>query len=112
MVGIGISNVVIGAILGDANKQTTEETLHKWTLTMIYLFANIGACVVTTILLNIAHSRRGRVLNQSKKQRLAVAHQRLQEEIDDENEPITDYVDSFEPDPLLIPPRGTINRKI
>ncbi|XP_063962507.1 major facilitator superfamily domain-containing protein 1-like isoform X1 [Lytechinus pictus] len=112
MIGIGISNVVIGAILGDTNSQTTQETLHKWTLTMIYLFANIGACVVSTVFLNIVDSRRGRVLNQSKKQRLAIACQRLQEEIDDRSSQITDYEDSYEPDPLLRPCRGTINRKI
>lgn len=112
MVGIGISNVVIGAILGDSDSLTPHQTIHRWTLTMIYLFANTIACVVTTLLLNIVDTRRGRVLNQSRKERLQLAHQRLQAEInaDADTAPVTEPEDSGDLDPLLVPPRGTINR--
>ncbi|XP_071495184.1 lysosomal dipeptide transporter MFSD1-like [Diadema antillarum] len=114
MVGIGVSNVVIGAILGDRESLPYKETIKHWTMTMIYLFANTLACVVTTFLLNVVDTRRGRVLNQSRKQRIE-AHRRFQESITPIIEPalVPNFTDDdYDQDPLLSPPRGNINRAI
>ncbi|XP_038059082.1 major facilitator superfamily domain-containing protein 1-like [Patiria miniata] len=71
MIGIGICNQVIGAILGNSNKPLPyEEKVQRWKYVMIFLFANTCCCVVTAALLNISDKRKGRVLNQSRRQRL------------------------------------------
>ncbi|XP_033628310.1 major facilitator superfamily domain-containing protein 1-like [Asterias rubens] len=69
MIGIGVCNQVIGAILGDSTELPHEETLKRWKYVMIFLFANTLACVVTALLLNITDKRQGRVLNQSRRER-------------------------------------------
>lgn len=65
MIGIGISNVIVGKILGDQH----PTKLINWKYVMIFLLANTLACVVTTVILNIVDKRRGKVLNQSRAQR-------------------------------------------
>ncbi|XP_052774294.1 major facilitator superfamily domain-containing protein 1-like [Mya arenaria] len=75
MIGIGISNLVVGQILGkekdsdDPAKQT--ETLHRWKFVMIFLLGNTLACVVTALFLNINDRRKGGILNLSRREKAA-----------------------------------------
>lgn len=69
MIGIGISNLIVGKILGKNQGLSNEETIERWKYVMIFLLANSLACVTTTAFLNINDKRRGGVLNLSKKQK-------------------------------------------
>lgn len=58
MIGIGICNIVVGAILGEDQEQIpTRELLLRWKYVMIFLLANLVACVVVTIILNLLQKR-------------------------------------------------------
>ncbi|XP_072026984.1 lysosomal dipeptide transporter MFSD1-like [Amphiura filiformis] len=59
MIGIGICNLVIGEVVEHSG----------WKYAMIFLFFNTLCCAGTAVILNIADQRRGRVLNQSRRQR-------------------------------------------
>ncbi|XP_014663318.1 PREDICTED: major facilitator superfamily domain-containing protein 1-like isoform X2 [Priapulus caudatus] len=72
MVGIGISNVIVGAILGKNETLSSEETLKRWKYVMIFLLGNTLLCVVTTLLLNINDKRKGGVLNRSRREKRRV----------------------------------------
>ncbi|XP_064605345.1 LOW QUALITY PROTEIN: major facilitator superfamily domain-containing protein 1-like [Liolophura sinensis] len=72
MIGIGVSNVVVGEILGKNQHLSREETLPRWKYVMIFMLANVLACVTTTIFLNINDKRKGGVLNQSRSQKKRV----------------------------------------
>ncbi|XP_062603171.1 uncharacterized protein LOC134264946 [Saccostrea cucullata] len=92
MIGIGVSNLVVGQILGKNEGLNDEEILHRWKYVMIFLLANSLACVAATIFLNITDKKRGGILNISRKQR---QQQELEKSIpesetksDDEEEPL------------------------
>lgn len=91
MIGIGISNLVVGQILGKNDKdQDADQTLKRWKFVMIFLLANSLACVATTTFLNINDKRKGGILNISRKER---QQQELEKSIqqkdeDDENKPL------------------------
>uniref|UniRef100_A0A1I8FB20 Lysosomal dipeptide transporter MFSD1 n=1 Tax=Macrostomum lignano TaxID=282301 RepID=A0A1I8FB20_9PLAT len=51
MIGIGVSNVVVGRILGQTDS-TRSVMLDRWKLVMLYLLGNVIAAVVVTLLLN------------------------------------------------------------
>lgn len=91
MIGIGISNLVVGQILGKNDKdQDADQTLKRWKFVMIFLLANSLACVATTTFLNINDKRKGGILNISRKKR---QQQELEKSIqqkdeDDENKPL------------------------
>ncbi|XP_053394258.1 major facilitator superfamily domain-containing protein 1-like [Mercenaria mercenaria] len=96
MIGIGISNLVVGQILGKSQGLTDAQTLLRWKYVMIFLLANTLACVLTSLFLNINDKRKGGILNLSKKDKLRA--QGLLESVsesgksadssDDENEPL------------------------
>ncbi|XP_063399244.1 major facilitator superfamily domain-containing protein 1-like isoform X2 [Mytilus trossulus] len=89
MIGIGISNLVVGQILGKSQDLSREDSLLRWKYVMIYLLANSLACVATTTILNLNDKRRGGILNLSRKQKLAIAEQVAKEiEEDDERRPL------------------------
>ncbi|XP_070563686.1 lysosomal dipeptide transporter MFSD1-like [Ptychodera flava] len=73
MIGIGISNVVVGEILGSNNNISSGELLRRWKFVMIFLLANTLACVASTVSLNIVDMKRGGVLNMSRWQKLSRA---------------------------------------
>ncbi|KAK2144451.1 hypothetical protein LSH36_756g02040 [Paralvinella palmiformis] len=73
MIGIGISNLVVGKILGDQDSLPKKQVLLHWKYVMIYLFANTVACAVCAGLLIIVDRRSGGMLNQNKRQRMAQA---------------------------------------
>ncbi|XP_050401661.2 major facilitator superfamily domain-containing protein 1 [Patella vulgata] len=72
MIGIGISNLVVGEILG--KNLTAVERLTRWKYVMIFLLGNTLACVATTLLMNITDKKRGGILNLSRKQKLQKLH--------------------------------------
>lgn len=93
MIGIGISNLVVGQILGKSQGLTNDQTLERWKYVMIFLLANTLACVVTSLFLNINDKRKGGILNLSRKDKLR--SQSLTTEVvnstdtsDDEREPL------------------------
>ncbi|XP_071135592.1 lysosomal dipeptide transporter MFSD1-like [Mytilus edulis] len=88
MIGIGISNLVVGQILGKSQDLSREDSLLRWKYVMIYLLANSLACVTTTTILNLNDKRRGGILNLSRKQKLAIAEQVAKEIEDDERRPL------------------------
>ncbi|XP_022086177.1 major facilitator superfamily domain-containing protein 1-like [Acanthaster planci] len=69
MIGVGICNKVIGAILGNKNTPLPhDELMKRWKYVMIFLFANTLCCVVTAILLNLSDKRKGCILNQNRRE--------------------------------------------
>ncbi|KAK3761409.1 hypothetical protein RRG08_024276 [Elysia crispata] len=73
MIGIGISNVVVGQIL--SSNKAGEASLGRWKLVMIFLLANTVLCIATTVFLNINDGRKGGILNISRKQKQEIARQ-------------------------------------
>jgi len=70
MIGIGLSNLLIGAILDMADKKSKESILLHWKYVMIYLLLNVIGCVVTTAVLNLVDKKRnGSILNLTSKRR-------------------------------------------
>uniref|UniRef100_H3D5I9 Lysosomal dipeptide transporter MFSD1 n=1 Tax=Tetraodon nigroviridis TaxID=99883 RepID=H3D5I9_TETNG len=57
MVGIGVSNLVVGQILGTKSRQRM----------MIFMLANTICCIVTSVLLNLVDRRQGGILNTTRK---------------------------------------------
>ncbi|CAC5422772.1 unnamed protein product [Mytilus coruscus] len=90
MIGIGISNLVVGQILGKSQDLSREDTLLRWKYVMVYLLANSLACVATTTILNLNDKRRGGILNLSRKQKMAITEQAAREieEEEDERRPL------------------------
>ncbi|KAJ7984544.1 hypothetical protein DPEC_G00355900 [Dallia pectoralis] len=66
MIGIGISNLVVGQILGN-NSSDTKIPLWRWQQMMIFMLANTIACIVTSVLLNVVDHRQGGMLNKMSK---------------------------------------------
>ncbi|KAL5021083.1 hypothetical protein ScPMuIL_000238 [Solemya velum] len=104
MIGIGLSNLIVGQILGKDQKLDIAETLQRWKYVMIFLLANAILCVTTTMSLNIVDRRRDNVLNASKKGRME--RQRLvnpiSESINSEGERTTIAESEYsETDPIL-----------
>ncbi|KAK3089402.1 hypothetical protein FSP39_003368 [Pinctada imbricata] len=90
MIGIGISNVVVGQILGkDFQDLPKDKVLVKWKYVMVFLLANSLACVATTVFLNIKEKQRGGVLNLSRKEKAERDEKLLiDDELPDERTPI------------------------
>lgn len=82
MIGIGISNLVVGQILGKKDDNTTsadkQKELERWKFVMIFLLANVLSCMAVTTVLNIVDKRRGGLLNISRKQKQQLLQEREQ----------------------------------
>lgn len=76
MIGIGISNVVVGGILGTSDNLPEAETLLRWKYVMIFLLANTLLCVLVASVLNVIDRRRGGFLNMSRREKRLLAHLR------------------------------------
>ncbi|KAL3867696.1 hypothetical protein ACJMK2_040566 [Sinanodonta woodiana] len=99
MIGIGISNLIVGQILGKNQHLSDSEVLQRWKYVMIFLLANTLACVATTVSLNIVDRRKGGILNLSRRQK-----QQAQALLKHETSSISDtksLEESSETDPLL-----------
>ncbi|EGD83363.1 major facilitator superfamily transporter domain-containing protein 1 [Salpingoeca rosetta] len=67
MIGIGLCNLCVGWLRGKYTKDSTPEEVHQnlehWKHVMLFLLAQIVACVAVSVVLNIVDARTGRVLN-------------------------------------------------
>ncbi|XP_067677799.1 lysosomal dipeptide transporter MFSD1-like [Haliotis asinina] len=99
MIGIGVSNLIVGSILGTEKNTPTETILLRWKYVMIFLLANILACVATTFFLNVIDKRKGGMLNLSRKQKQSLARRLQEEEEVDPDEEVAPVYN--ERDPLL-----------
>ncbi|XP_074641992.1 lysosomal dipeptide transporter MFSD1-like isoform X2 [Tubulanus polymorphus] len=101
MIGIGISNVIVGQILGNdqEDKILPEEKLLKWKYVMIYLLGNVLACVAVTTFLNVNDKRKGGILNQSRRLKLLREREEFMRRQSDEY--YSDEEQGAETDPLL-----------
>ncbi|XP_073409711.1 lysosomal dipeptide transporter MFSD1-like [Dendrobates tinctorius] len=68
MIGIGISNLIVGRILGTKSSEA-KIPLWRWQQMMIFMLANTIACIVTSVILNIVDQKQGGILNKMKKKR-------------------------------------------
>ncbi|CAB1312266.1 unnamed protein product [Coregonus sp. 'balchen'] len=66
MIGIGISNLVVGQILGTKSSDA-KIPLWRWQQMMVFMLANTIACIVTSVVLNIVDHRQGGILNKTTK---------------------------------------------
>uniref|UniRef100_A0A3Q2C7L1 Lysosomal dipeptide transporter MFSD1 n=1 Tax=Cyprinodon variegatus TaxID=28743 RepID=A0A3Q2C7L1_CYPVA len=81
MVGIGVSNLIVGQILGTKSSEA-KIPLWRWQRMMIFMLANTICCIVTSVLLNFVDHRQGGTLNKTTKRS-------GQTEGDSEREPLT-----------------------
>ncbi|XP_073686741.1 lysosomal dipeptide transporter MFSD1 [Garra rufa] len=70
MIGIGISNLVVGQILGTKSSDV-KIPLWRWQYMMIFMLANTISCIVTSTILNIVDYRQGSTLNKTTKKSAA-----------------------------------------
>lgn len=66
MIGIGISNLVVGQILGTKSSDA-KIPVWRWQRMMIFMLANTIACIVTSVVLNVVDRRQGGTLNKTTK---------------------------------------------
>ncbi|KAM8961475.1 lysosomal dipeptide transporter MFSD1-like isoform 2-T2 [Pelodytes ibericus] len=70
MVGIGLSNVIVGRILGTKSSEA-KIPLWRWQMMMIFMLANTVMCIATSVTLNIVDRRQGGTLNNLSKRKPA-----------------------------------------
>ncbi|XP_063790708.1 major facilitator superfamily domain-containing protein 1-like isoform X2 [Pseudophryne corroboree] len=68
MIGIGVSNLVVGRILGTKSSES-KIPLWRWQQMMIFMLANTVACIVTSVTVNIVDRKQGGTLNKMTKRR-------------------------------------------
>jgi len=115
MIGIGISNLIVGQILGKNLDLPAEQSLIRWKFVMIFLLANALACVVSSVILNIVDKRRDGVLNESRNER--ILRQQMSAEVpppgslstSNTYNNLTDHDSDNEREPLLARTRSNIN---
>nr|XP_020668786.1 major facilitator superfamily domain-containing protein 1-like [Pogona vitticeps] len=66
MIGIGLSNVIVGKILGTKSSEL-KIPLWRWQHMMIFMLANTIACIIVAIGLNIIDKKKGGTMNRSTK---------------------------------------------
>ncbi|XP_005935597.1 major facilitator superfamily domain-containing protein 1 [Haplochromis burtoni] len=66
MFGVGISNLIVGQILGTKSSET-KIPLWRWQRMMIFMLANTISCIVTSVLLNVVDHRQDGILNKTTK---------------------------------------------
>ncbi|XP_035258929.1 major facilitator superfamily domain-containing protein 1 isoform X1 [Anguilla rostrata] len=70
MIGIGLSNLIVGQILGTTSSDA-KIPLWRWQRMMVFMLANTVSCIVTSVLLNIVDHRQGGTLNKTTKKSAA-----------------------------------------
>ncbi|CAH2307673.1 major facilitator superfamily domain-containing 1-like, partial [Pelobates cultripes] len=66
MIGIGLSNLIVGKILGTKSSEA-KIPLWRWQQMMIFMLANTIACIATSVILNIVDKKQGGTLNKRSK---------------------------------------------
>lgn len=98
MIGIGISNLIVGQILG--KHESGIDILLRWKYVMIFLLSNTLACTLVAFLLNVMDTKQDGVLNLSAKQYQLLVTQRSYSEATASCEP-SEEVNSSDQDRLL-----------
>ncbi|KAM9817405.1 lysosomal dipeptide transporter MFSD1 [Neosynchiropus ocellatus] len=80
MIGIGVSNLIVGQILGTKNSES-KIPLWRWQQMMIFMLVNTICCIATSIVLNIVDHRQGGILNKTTKRSQQV-------KVDSDREPL------------------------
>ncbi|XP_075035608.1 lysosomal dipeptide transporter MFSD1-like [Mixophyes fleayi] len=68
MIGIGLSNLIVGSILGSKSSES-KIPLWRWQQMMIFMLANTIACIVTSVTLNVVDKKQGGTLNKLTKRK-------------------------------------------
>ncbi|XP_027549513.1 major facilitator superfamily domain-containing protein 1-like isoform X3 [Neopelma chrysocephalum] len=66
MVGVGLSNLVVGHILGTKSSEL-KIPLWRWQQMMIFMLANTVACIIASIGLNVVDKKQDGTLNRTRK---------------------------------------------
>ncbi|XP_074453524.1 lysosomal dipeptide transporter MFSD1-like isoform X1 [Larus michahellis] len=66
MVGVGLSNLIVGHILGTKSSEL-KIPLWRWQQMMIFMLANTIACIAASVSLNVADKKQGGTLNRTRK---------------------------------------------
>ncbi|KAM4632054.1 lysosomal dipeptide transporter MFSD1-like [Discoglossus pictus] len=66
MIGIGLSNLIVGRILGTKSSEA-KIPLWRWQQMMIFMLANTVACIASSVTLNVVDKRQGGTLNKMTK---------------------------------------------
>ncbi|XP_069503079.1 lysosomal dipeptide transporter MFSD1-like [Ambystoma mexicanum] len=80
MIGIGLSNLIVGHILGTTSSDT-KIPLWRWQQMMIFMLANTIGCICTAVVLNVFDFRQGGALNKTTK-RSQAAGQEVRDAVD------------------------------
>lgn len=80
MIGIGISNLIVGQILGTKSSEA-KIPLWRWQQMMIFMLANTIGCICTSVALNVFDKRQGGTLNGTTK-RSQAAEQEARDVVD------------------------------
>uniref|UniRef100_A0A8C5WL40 Lysosomal dipeptide transporter MFSD1 n=1 Tax=Leptobrachium leishanense TaxID=445787 RepID=A0A8C5WL40_9ANUR len=67
MIGVGLSNLIVGAILGTKSSDA-KIPVWRWQRVMIYMLVNTIVSVAMTVALNIVDRKQGGTLNRTRKQ--------------------------------------------
>nr|XP_033770419.1 major facilitator superfamily domain-containing protein 1-like [Geotrypetes seraphini] len=66
MIGIGLSNLIVGQILGTKSSEV-KIPLWRWQQMMIFMLANTISCIFTSVALNVVDKRQDGILNKATK---------------------------------------------
>ncbi|KAM9124723.1 lysosomal dipeptide transporter MFSD1-like isoform 10-T11 [Pangshura tecta] len=66
MIGIGLSNLIVGHILGTKSSEL-KIPLWRWQQMMIFMLANTIACITASVSLNVVDKQQGGTLNRATK---------------------------------------------
>ncbi|XP_075755096.1 lysosomal dipeptide transporter MFSD1-like [Pelodiscus sinensis] len=66
MIGIGLSNLIVGHILGTKSSEL-KIPLWRWQQMMVFMLANTVACIMASVCLNVVDKQQGGTLNRSTK---------------------------------------------
>lgn len=80
MIGIGLSNLIVGQILGTKSSEA-KIPLWRWQQMMIFMLANTIGCIFTSVALNMFDKRQGGTLN-STTQRSQAAEREARDAVD------------------------------
>ncbi|XP_075891690.1 lysosomal dipeptide transporter MFSD1-like [Nelusetta ayraudi] len=64
MFGNGVSNLIIGAVLGTTSS-TAKIPMWRWQRMLLFMLGNLICCIITTALLNLVDHRQGGVMNKT-----------------------------------------------
>uniref|UniRef100_A0A8C5R2X3 Lysosomal dipeptide transporter MFSD1 n=1 Tax=Leptobrachium leishanense TaxID=445787 RepID=A0A8C5R2X3_9ANUR len=108
MIGVGLCNLIVGTILGTKSGEA-KIPLWRWQQMMIFMLANIIACVATSVALNIVDKKQGGTLNRTHKRSPEAQRSQILKEDDQKQAqipllPLMDKPQMAEPQSLTLSP--------